>query len=316
MIDLRTLRDHWTEDGARAVFANLVGQCVLSLHSTAREVRPDPGDEGVDTFVGDFGGGDLRVYQAKYFCDGVGRSQQAQIRDSWKSCTGSKYLKSIVLWTLCLPVDLNVDEEKWWQQWRKKESAKHNIQIELWTRTRFISFNAKPRLKSVFDLALRRVAQNLTVEDTLRAMHAFRRGNNIVPLPNGTTFEQAIFVKKLQAAGISQHRAARTAFYNFELLRQAIEQGGSPRELSDLVDLQSRIFEIWEETYIEHEPDRLGRPLYTELLRRLEEASQLRLATELPAQLTHKKGGVHHWADLCQAGWTHDFHLLGKDEDR
>jgi hypothetical protein len=34
------------------------------------------------------------------------------------------------------------------------------------------------------------------------------------------------------------------------------------------------------------------------------------LATSLNLHLTHKRGGLHHWADICQAGWTEDYATL------
>lgn len=55
MADLRVLRNVRTEDGARSVFASLVTHCVHQRHGSAITVRPDPGDEGLDTIVGDFG---------------------------------------------------------------------------------------------------------------------------------------------------------------------------------------------------------------------------------------------------------------------
>src|SRR5690349_12955622 len=102
MIDLRVLRDRWTEDGGRAIFAQLVTHCVRDVYPGAQAVRPDPGDEGLDTFVGDFDG-ELRVWQAKYFPDGVGESQREQIRKSWKACIESSHFSDVASWTLCLP---------------------------------------------------------------------------------------------------------------------------------------------------------------------------------------------------------------------
>ena len=85
MADLRVLRHLWTEDGTRSIFASLVTHLVFHRHGSGATVRPDPGDEGLDTIVGDFGDR-LRVFQAKYFCERIQESQQRQIRDSWKTC--------------------------------------------------------------------------------------------------------------------------------------------------------------------------------------------------------------------------------------
>ena len=109
MLDLSVLKNLWTEDGARAVFADLVTHCVRANHPGARAIRPNPGDEGVDTFCGEFETG-VRVWQAKYFPDGVDGSQQGQIRESWKTAINSSYAAKMQLWTLCIPCELSMEE--------------------------------------------------------------------------------------------------------------------------------------------------------------------------------------------------------------
>lgn len=311
MLDLRVLRDLWTDDGARNIFASLVTHCVKMHHPSAISIRPDPGDEGIDTLVGDFGSS-VRVYQSKFFCDGVGQSQQRQIRDSWQTCTQSSYFPRLVQWTLCLPIELSTDEVRWWQGWKKRQ-REHRIQIELWTGTHFQAFRALPGLKDIFDYALFRngaqtaadVLQRLRIADDLP----------IVNLPKGTHLADAIFVKKIEAAGIHQHRAARTAFYNFELLRQSIAAGGTAEEQRALEDLQNRIFDLWEQRFNEHAPDRLGRALYNALNSEIvsEDTGRLR-CDQLGTQAVHKKGGLHYWADNCHAGWTAHFESIGRPD--
>jgi len=154
MIELRVLRDIWTEEGARTVFAQIVTQCVKSKYPSVREIRPNPGDEGIDSFVGEFDG-DIRVYQSKYFCDGVGGSQKNNIRESFKTCIESKYLNNVVCWTLCIPIELDVKEEKWWQKWKASKSLEYGCQIELWSKTSFVSFRANPNISPIFDVALK-----------------------------------------------------------------------------------------------------------------------------------------------------------------
>lgn len=156
MIDLRILRDRWTEEGGRTVFAQLVTQCVKAVYPAAGTIRPDPGDEGIDTFVGEFEGGKLKVYQAKYFCDKVGDSQKAQIRKSWAACRKSSYFSNVVMWTLCIPIDMSFEETQWWQKWRQNEIRKTGRQIDLWPLSRFVGFYGRPELVNTFNIALER----------------------------------------------------------------------------------------------------------------------------------------------------------------
>ena len=313
MFDLRVLRDRWTEDGARSIFEQLVEQCVRSLYPSAKGIRPNPGDEGIDAFVGQFDE-DIRVWQSKYFPDGLGKSQKAQIRSSWKSCSESDEFAKVTLWTLCLPVDLSIDEMKWWQKWSRKQSDESSCQMELWTKGNFLAFYGRPDLKPVFDIALGRTGSPTGIGEALAEMRVAQPPRQIVPLPDSGHLRDAVFVRKLEAAGIENHRAARTAFYNFELLRESIEQGGNYAETQELRDLLERVYDLWETAYNERSPDELGRDFVREINGRLEGAERQRLTSALPAQLIHKKGALYYWADLCEAGWTHDFKALGDEE--
>jgi hypothetical protein len=315
MIDLRVLRDLWTEDGGRSVFAELVNQCVRSVYPGARAVRPDPGDEGIDTFIGELDD-ELHVWQSKYFCDGVDKAQQAQIRASWKACTESNYIERVARWTLCIPIEMSVPELQWWQKWRKREGEKWSCQIELWSKTEFVSFHTRTDLSEVFTAALHRGVHHANFDAAIAAMRSAGRPQALIKkLPTRDHLRDAVFVRKLEAAGIAQHRAARTAFYNFELLRAAVEQGGNPDEGAALEDLQERVFDIWESEFNARDPSELGRPLVRAVDSTIEKEDQGRLRTSLPTDIIHKKGGLHYWADLCEAGWTMDFKSVGRDDD-
>jgi hypothetical protein len=314
MIDLSVMKHLWTEEGAREVFAQLVTQCVLANHPGARAIRPDPGDEGVDTFVGEFHS-DVRIWQAKYFCNGIGESQQKQIRESWKACLKSSLAKRITHWTLCVPCDLSIDEEKWWQGWRAREAKNAKVPIDLWAKPHFTSFNARPGLADVFRVAMQRNEVIATAADAVAAMGTILpRQVEKPPSNHEQRMLTAVFVRKLEAAGITAHRAARSAFYNFELLRKAIEEG-TPEEVSALDDLQERTYHLWECQFNAHFPDRLGRQLFNAVEAEMKEEDTKRLASVLNLHLVHKKGGLHYWADICEAGWTKDHKTLGSDGD-
>jgi hypothetical protein len=314
MIDLRVLSHHWTEDGARSVFAELVNQCVRSNFPTARAVRPDPGDEGVDTFVGEFDG-DIRVYQSKFFCEEVGKSQQAQIREAWDSCISSELLDRVVLWTLCIPIEMSPPELKWWEGWRKRESEKHKCQIELWSKTDFVNFYSRPALMPIFAIALQDGVKHAEWGGALSAMKAIANPVLLKKLPAGDHLLNAVFVRKLEAAGVTQHRGARTAFYNFELLRASIEQGGNPEEMAALEDLEERIYDLWEGEFNARPPEELGKEFFVAVEKLIAQEDQGRLRTLIPTHVIHKKGGLHYWADLCEAGWTSDFKSVAREEE-
>jgi hypothetical protein len=314
MIDLSVLKDRWTVDGAREIFAQLVTQCVRANYPAARAIRPDPGDEGVDTFVGEFDK-DVRIWQAKYFCDGVGASQQKQIRESWKACRSSSFKDRVTMWTLCVPGDLSMEEEKWWQGWKLRESKKAGIPIELWTKPHFSTFSTRKGLDTVFAFALQRGCEFSNVQEVITAMtRAFPRTLERPPAEYDKVLRTAVFVRKLEAAGITAHRGVRSAFYNYELLRSALEQGGATDEVLALNDLQERILDLWEEQYNAHFPERLGRVLFSAVEAEMKHENEKRLASPLNLHLLHKKGGLHAWADVCEAGWTANHKSMGAED--
>jgi len=262
--------------------------------------------------VGTFGE-EVRVYQAKYFCDAIGDVQRRQIRDSWQSCVDSSYFAQLVLWTLCIPHEMSADEVRWWQGWRQRQMTKHRKLIELWSGTNFEAFRSMAKLQRIFDLALRNETGR-SLGDALDDLRTSAR--RVVPLPATEHLQDAIFVKKIEAASVKQHFGARTAFYNFELMRQAVIAGGTADEQTALEDLQTRVFDLWEEQFNLHAPDRLGREFFNTVNAKIASEDGRRLkCDELGAQIVHKRGGLHYWADNCHAGWTDGFEQFGRSEE-
>src|SRR5262245_10481068 len=75
--------------GGQKLFEDLIVDLVGVMHPTARSIEPNPGDWGIDVIVGNLSGGSaVHIWQAKYFIDGCGKSQQQQIRDAYKQAVG------------------------------------------------------------------------------------------------------------------------------------------------------------------------------------------------------------------------------------
>jgi hypothetical protein len=206
-------------------------------------------------------------------------------------------------------------EMKWWLGWRKRESEKQNCQIELWSKTDFVSFYSRPTLMPIFAIALQESAKHASWDVAVDAMKTAGSPVLVKKLPAGDHLLDALFVRKLEAAGVTQHRAARTSFYNFELLRTSIEQGGNPDELAALEDLEERIYDLWESEFNARPPDQLGKEFFVAVEKLIAREDQSRLRSSVPTHAIHKKGGLHYWADLCEAGWTADFKSIAREED-
>jgi hypothetical protein len=123
--------------GAREKFEEMTAHLIRSQHPAAERVRIVQGDGGIDVHEGkltDPAGVD--VFQIKYFPLGIGEAQRGQIRDSFKRVRDNKEFRTRS-WTLCLPVDMSVDEKKWFEEWVGKQSGS-GIEIRpAWGATQF-----------------------------------------------------------------------------------------------------------------------------------------------------------------------------------
>lgn len=109
--------------GAREKFEELTAHLIRSEHSDAERIRIVRGDGGIDAHEGNLTDpAGVDVYQIKFFPDGIGDSQKAQIRDSFNRVRESNVFTT-KSWTLCLPLDMSLDERKWFDEWKENQSS-------------------------------------------------------------------------------------------------------------------------------------------------------------------------------------------------
>ena len=90
-----------------------------------RHVEGKAGDKGIDLFAGTLASGPA-VWQCKFFPDGIKDSQKKQIKKSLK--TVLKHFKPS-LWTLCVPVDLDINASSWFQKLIASHATKVKIEL-------------------------------------------------------------------------------------------------------------------------------------------------------------------------------------------
>lgn len=135
LIDLQLL---YGIAGARDKFEDLCAKLVRSESPTATGIRVHRGDGGVDVYNGKFIGSEgIHVFQVKFFPSGLGKSQWDEVKKSFARCrTNTEFTAK--KWTLCLPVDLSIEETKQFSQWVENE-AKYGIDIDWWGATKLES---------------------------------------------------------------------------------------------------------------------------------------------------------------------------------
>lgn len=107
--DFRYLRDKYGDAGAREIFEKLCTNLLQAQHGEdAHNIRVSQGDEGIDILVGDFQF-PIDNYQCKYFIDGIGSSQKAQIEHSFDRAIHAENY-SMQKWILCVPCSFSSAE--------------------------------------------------------------------------------------------------------------------------------------------------------------------------------------------------------------
>lgn len=123
MVRFSDLLRLYGDAGAREQFEKLCGQLICSQYPTARGVRCDGGDGGVDFFVGDQADpSGICVFQVKYFLGGLKDAQKRQIRESFRQCRENPAF-SLKEWILCVPFDLSQNEITWFARWSAEEAS-------------------------------------------------------------------------------------------------------------------------------------------------------------------------------------------------
>ncbi len=310
MINLRRLEIDSGEAGARDKFERLIGRLMKIRYPSASEIRPNPGDWGIDIYVGKFTSGRISVWQAKYFPKGIDDSQKDQIRTSFKQILDMSKVKGfkVKAWNLCIPCTLSGDEKIWWETWQKEKRKETNISIKLLEHLDIV------KMLSTAD------AEGLCIEFNLKDnAQGIREELPIVPLPAvlSQEYEHALFVMKLLDAKIFETESAKRQFFNAEVVSKEIRYKNDKHEIAELDGLYDRIHSLWEPRFIEatqsHDPVTETAKVYVSMQRVIEEKNnELLYCHRLPLSFFHKKGLMQQMANDCTIGWSPNYKSLAK----
>lgn len=121
-VKLANLQILWGKAGAREKFEDMVTQLIHVERPDSKRIRIVKGDSGLDSFEGELSDPDgVDVFQIKYFPDKIGDAQKGQIRDSFATVRNSNKF-NVKSWTLCLPVDMSLEETGWFEGWKVKQA--------------------------------------------------------------------------------------------------------------------------------------------------------------------------------------------------
>jgi hypothetical protein len=296
------------KEGARTTFQRLIAQLVALSYKGVKMLDAKSGDWGLDVIVGEIDE-ILSVWQAKFFIDGVGDTQKAQIRESFsqvmKKAEEEGY--SVDVWTLCIPVDLDPEVLTWWTGWKKRQEKEHDVRIKLWDRTGLEKTLLSPdaaHIREVYFPAARG-------EQTPQAPPP------IEELPEDLSYEDMLFIKQLQAARIAELESAKQQFFNAEALAREVADKRVAEHMQALQAERADLRSIWEDRYNKScaEPDGgdgLLPELHPEVMEAIERRHDSGRVEVLPMHLIHRKGAMHQVVENGSAGWVRDFRAVAE----
>ena len=299
------------EEAGRERFERLVTGLVWAMHPTARAVKANPGDWGIDTFVGQLSRGTISVWQSKYFIGGVDDGQRKQVRESFASIQKAAATNGfkVASWTLAVPVDLDGPATKWWDGWKSRNQRSTGIAIDLWPCSHIENLLIKPDFAGVRQQYFGLQPGETAVERT------------VMEPEDWAGFDSALFIKQLQAAGITEDRAARRAFFNAEVMTRDVTEREVGAEVDALDSVRASLHQMWhtrdeaQKAECGEESDRLPR-LYPDVMTAVESYHRASPSQALRDTLVHRSGLVHHLVEEGHAGWVRSYGQIAKEHER
>ncbi|MET4226236.1 hypothetical protein [Oerskovia enterophila] len=306
-IDFRFLETRFSgPSGARDAFERLIADIVGIIHPDVQEVQANPGDWGIDAYIGDLGKeGEIHIWQSKYFINGFAGTQQGDVRDSYNSAQKAARENGykIASWTLCVPCELDGPMLTWWEGWKKRTSKADTLTVSLETAGRL-----RRRLQASASADVRNHYFSPLFPSPSRPA-APEQPRGLEELVDNTRYDDALFVRQMDEAGLPETFAAREAFFNAEILeREVIDKGMAP-EVSALSTWRVRVSSTWStafNTSCQMSTDRRFPQLYSEVQEKIE-TGHAQEAASLRAHVLHGVGLLHQAVDNGRAGWVRDW---------
>lgn len=310
MINLRSLEFDAGEPGAREKFQQLILQLVKLKFEHAQDIRPNPGDLGIDVIEGKLTSGECSIWQTKYFLQ-IKDAQKAQIRGSFDRVVEESRKRgfTVAAWCLCVPCALSAEELTWWEKWSRDTSKATLIRIDGMFRSDIEQILMTPEARGI-----RKAFKFDDSVDTLEPIE--EKPIMQLSLEDGAKYDNSLFIRKLLAAGITENMPARSQFFNAELLRVEIHDKADNAAKVELTNMYEKIYSMWGTRFGAaaqgNRPEEIE-TVYWDMLKSIEQMDKTSLASwRIPASFIHKQGFMQQLADICKIRWTKEFNELGK----
>ncbi|MER6169862.1 hypothetical protein [Streptosporangium sp. NPDC001681] len=292
-----------SKDGARATFEELIQDLVGAKHPEVSTVEANPGDWGIDAYVGSLAEGEVSVWQSKFFIDGFDKSQQSQVREAYDGAVSAAKDENYTLtsWTLCMPCNFDGPNEKWWDGWKKRTEKRDNIVIDLWNKVRLRRLLMSEDAKYIADNYFNPIfsVSVAATKPTVRLDDPFK-------------YEGALFVKQMHIARMLACDDAKEEFFNAEILSREIHDKALEEEVAALNDTRAVLGSLWSQrfnTAVQLSNDQLLPGLYEKVMDAVRDHHPS-VPKVLRCGLIHAFGLMHQRVNEGRAGWVRDYRKL------
>lgn len=299
-----------SDEGGRVLFQRMLSALIAVEYKTATDIRPDPGDWGIDVMVGSLSES-IMIWQSKYFYDKIGDSQKKQIRESFDSAMKHAAANGyrVDAWTLCVACELSAPEKKWWDNKVKEWSKLYpDVQFDLWDVPRLRRKLMSPDASAVWEEFY---GPSKDAAVLRRTVEAAPQPLPLAPRAETPQYDEALFVKQMEVAGITELDAQRYAFFNADLLVRDVAARAVPAQVAAVDELDAMLQGAWELAAADpatapHAGDYEGsaRRLFASVMR---DAGAVKAQQGLPLRPVHTSGLMHRIVDDTRAGWVHDW---------
>lgn len=299
-----------TSDGAaRDRFESFVLDLVNARWDGATTVSArNHNDWGIDAFVGDLGGGAIRVWQSKYFREWQTTGPQQEVRDSFASAQkqAQEQGHSIIEWTLVVPSILHPAQMRWFAGWAKRQQNTTKTRVRLWQGD---ELRRQLMSRETFDVRREYFPRTLPVDARPPAEEPA-----VAMTDDYSVFDEALFVRQLKAAGHVETGAACGMFFATDALRRDLEARRADHELRALQAVQLGVHNTWDLHFNELIPSANDRGQMPTLYRSvISEVTAVPDAPGLVLQPAHKQGAVHLLVEEGRAGWVRDWRVVATE---
>ncbi|WP_214786234.1 hypothetical protein [Exiguobacterium sp. s183] len=209
------------------------------LEDDVQDVKPSPGDDGIDVFI-NHQNGNFTVIQCKFYLDSLTSSRKSNISKSYNKAIKTKE-DTITKWILCTPKVFTNKEHNWWGEWKEKRKDEfekktgRNLEIGLLSGNKFMKLIKKHKLYEEY-FEVERVDKHLI--DKLLSNDEKKRIHDemyklIGVISSGDYIDEHLIMWIDQVEYLSCHRFFNESdiFHYLNLLSQLIAFESGPKDI-------------------------------------------------------------------------------------